>query len=159
MIRMSSRTTQLCYTSFIEYIVYLRFETSQSWSSLLQYVQQRTNHTKWSIRHSKNWRKELPIRVLLHFSECQKIPCWHGKRPKTKSLKCITVAFISKRVNPEKLEELKKAMHKWFLILRKENVSISGATFNEKNTQNHAKLAIYAKNCKNRVTFYYSNTL
>ena len=27
------------------------------------------------------------------------------------------------------------------------------------NTQNQAKLAIYAKNCKNRVTFYYSNTL
>ena len=41
-----SRTTQLRHTLFIEYIVYLRFETSQSWRPLLQNVEQRTNHTK-----------------------------------------------------------------------------------------------------------------
>ena len=34
--------------------------------------------------------------------------------------------FISKRVKPETYEELNKAVHKWFLILRSENVSISG---------------------------------
>ena len=41
-----SRTTQFSYTSFIEYIVYLRLEISQSWCPLLQNVEQRTNHTK-----------------------------------------------------------------------------------------------------------------
>ena len=41
-----SRTTQLRQASFIEYIVYLRFETSQSWRPLLQNVEQRTNDTK-----------------------------------------------------------------------------------------------------------------
>ena len=34
--------------------------------------------------------------------------------------------LISKRVKPEKYEELNKAVHKWFLILRSENVPISG---------------------------------
>ena len=32
----ASRTTQLPHTSFIEYIVYKRFETSQSWRPLQQ---------------------------------------------------------------------------------------------------------------------------
>ena len=41
-----SRTTQLRQASFIEYIVYLRFEISQSWRPLLQNVEQRTNDTK-----------------------------------------------------------------------------------------------------------------
>ena len=41
-----SGTTQLHHTSFIEFIVYLRFETSQLWRTLLQNVEQRTNHTK-----------------------------------------------------------------------------------------------------------------
>ena len=47
-------------------------------------------------RHSNNWRKELPIRMLLPFSECQKIPYRNGKRTKTKSLKSITAALFQK---------------------------------------------------------------
>ena len=91
-----SRTTQLHHTSFIECIVYLSFETSQSWHPLLQNVEQRINHTKQSIRHSTNWRKELPIRMLLPLSECQKITYRHRKRTKTKSLKSITAALFQK---------------------------------------------------------------
>ena len=41
-----SQTTQLRHTSFIEYIICLRFETSQSWRPFLQSVEQRTSHTK-----------------------------------------------------------------------------------------------------------------
>ena len=41
-----SRTTQLRQASFIEYIVYLRFETSISWRPLLQNIKQGTNDTK-----------------------------------------------------------------------------------------------------------------
>ena len=40
--------------------------------------------------------------------------------------------LISKRVKPEKYEELNKAVHKWFLILRSENVPISGPMLKEK---------------------------
>ena len=64
-----SRATQLRHTSFIKYIVYLRFESSQSWRPLLQNVAQRTNHTKQSIRHSNNRRKELPNKVLCEYME------------------------------------------------------------------------------------------
>ena len=40
--------------------------------------------------------------------------------------------LISERVKPEKYEELDKADHKWFLILRSENVQISGPMLKEK---------------------------
>ena len=40
--------------------------------------------------------------------------------------------LISKKVKPEKYEELNKAVHKWFLILRSENVPISGPIRKEK---------------------------
>ena len=40
--------------------------------------------------------------------------------------------LISERVRPEKYEELNKAVHKWFLILRTQNVPISGSALKEK---------------------------
>ena len=40
--------------------------------------------------------------------------------------------LISEIVKPEKYEELDKADHKWFLILRSENVQISGPMLKEK---------------------------
>ena len=99
-----SRTTQLHRTSFLEYILYLRFETSQSCRPLLQKLEQRTNHLKESIRHSKNWRKELfgvPKNTL---------STW--KKKKDKIFEKYNSAFISKRVKPEKYKELKKDVHK-----------------------------------------------
>ena len=63
--------------------------------------------------------------MLLLFSECQKIPYRHGKRTETKSLKSISAALRN-------YEELNKAVHKWFLILRSENVPISGLMLKEK---------------------------
>ena len=48
------------------------------------------------------------------------------KKKKDKTLKSITVALFQKRVKPEKYKELKKDVHKWFLVLCSENVPISG---------------------------------
>ena len=45
--------------------------------------------------------------------------------------KCHSI-LISKKKGPEKYEELNKAVHKWFLILRSENVPISGPMLKEK---------------------------
>ena len=64
--------------------------------------------------------------MLLPFSECQKIPYQHGKKSKDKIFERYDSGLISKRVKPEKYEELNKAVHKWFLILRSENVPIGG---------------------------------
>ena len=43
-------------------------------------------------------------------------------------------SLISKRVKPEKYEELNKAVQKWFLILRNENIPVSGANAQGKGT-------------------------
>ena len=42
---------------------------------------------------------------------------------------------ISKRVKPEKYQELNKAVRRWFLILRSENVPISGPMLKEKTLE------------------------
>ena len=65
-----SRTTQLRQASFIEYIVYLRFETSQSWRPLLQNVEQRTNHIKKQYKALKELEKRAPHKDVA--SKC----CW-----------------------------------------------------------------------------------
>ena len=60
-----SRTTQLRHTSFIEYIVYC-FTIMASVAT----KRRAENKPYKSIRRSENWREELPIRMLLLFSEC-----------------------------------------------------------------------------------------
>ena len=54
------------------------------------------------------------------------------KKNKDKIFEKYNSGLISKRVKPEKYEELNKAVHKWFLILRSENVPISGPMLKEK---------------------------
>ena len=53
------------------------------------------------------------------------------KQNKDKMFEKYNSGLISKRVKPETYEELNKAVHKWFLILRSENVSISGPILKE----------------------------
>ena len=43
--------------------------------------------------------------------------------------------LILKTVQPEKYEELNKAVHKWFLILRSENVPISESVLTKKTLE------------------------
>ena len=54
------------------------------------------------------------------------------KKNKQKIFEKCNSGLISKGVKPEKQEELNKAEHKWFLILRGENVPISGPMLKEK---------------------------
>ena len=54
------------------------------------------------------------------------------KKNKDKIFEKYNSGLISKRVNPEKCEELNKAVHKRFLILRSQNVPNSGPMFKEK---------------------------
>ena len=54
------------------------------------------------------------------------------KKNKAKIFQKYNSDLISKSVKPEKYEELNKAVHKWFLILRSENVPISRPMLQEK---------------------------
>ena len=54
------------------------------------------------------------------------------KKNKDKIFEKYNSGLISKRVKPEKYEELNKAVQKWFLILRSENVPISWSMLQEK---------------------------
>ena len=85
--------------------------------------------------------------MLLPFSECQKIPC---DMEKDKISEKYNSGLISKRVKPVTYEEL-KAVHKWFLILRSENVPISGPMLKEKALEFAGGLRINAKFSPNKV--------
>ena len=54
------------------------------------------------------------------------------KKNEDKIFEKYITGLISERVRPEKYEELNKAVHKWFLILRTQNVPISGSVLKEK---------------------------
>ena len=54
------------------------------------------------------------------------------KKNKGKIFEKYNRGLISKTVKPEKYEELNKAVHKWFLILRSENVPIRRPMLKEK---------------------------
>ena len=86
--------------------------------------------------------------MLLPFSECQKIPY---DMEKDKISEKYNSGLISKRVKPVKYEELNKAVHKWFLILRSENVPISGPMLKEKALVFAGGLRINAKFSPNKV--------
>ena len=58
------------------------------------------------------------------------LPTW--KKNKDKIFEKYNSSLISKRVKPEKYEELNKGMDKWFLILRNDDVPVSGSVLKEK---------------------------
>ena len=70
-------------------------------------------------------KKGTPHKDFASLFEVLKIPCQHGKKNKEKIFERYNSGLISKRVKPEKYEQLNKAVHKWFLILRNENVPVS----------------------------------
>ena len=85
-----SRTTQLRHTLFIEYIVYLRFETSQLW--------RRAKNKPYKIKYKalKELEKGTPHKDVASLFGVPKNVLLHGKRTKTKSLKSITAALFQK---------------------------------------------------------------
>lgn len=63
---------------------------------------------------------------------CQRTPYHHGKKNKEEIFQTNKSEFGVKKVKPEKYETLNKAVKKWLLILRSENVLVSGPMLNEK---------------------------
>ena len=57
------------------------------------------------------------------------------KKNKDKIFEKCNSGLISKRVKPEKSEELSKAVHKRFLILQSKNVPVSGPMLKEKDLE------------------------
>ena len=70
--------------------------------------------------------------MLPLFPECKKKTLSTWKKNKEKIFEKNNGDPISKRVKLENQEELNKSVHKWFLILRSENVPISGSMLKEK---------------------------
>lgn len=54
------------------------------------------------------------------------------KKNKEKIFKQFNNGLISKRSKPEKFEDVNKAVHKWLLVMRSENIPISGTILKEK---------------------------
>ena len=73
----------------------------------------------------KELKKGTPHKDFASLFGVLKIPCQHEEKNKDKIFERYNSGLISKRVKPEKYEQLNKAMHKWFLVLRSENVPVS----------------------------------
>ena len=69
------------------------------------------------------------------------------KRNKDKIFEKYNSGLISNRVKPEKYEELNKIVHKWFLILRSENVPISGPMLKEEALIHRIHRLEYIESC------------
>lgn len=63
---------------------------------------------------------------------CQRTPYHHGKKNKEEIFQTNKSEFGVKKVKPEKYETLNKAVKKWLLILRSENVAVGGPVLKEK---------------------------
>ena len=59
-------------------------------------TKRRAENKSYKIKYKalKELEKGTPIRMLLPFSECQKIPYQYGKSTRAKSLKSITAALF-----------------------------------------------------------------
>ena len=80
----------------------------------------------------KELEKGIPNKDVASLFEVPKNTLSTWKKNKDKIFEKYNSGFISKTVKPEKYKELNKAAHKWFLILRSENVPISGPMLKEK---------------------------
>ena len=94
----------------------------------------RAENKPYKIKYEalKELEKGTPHKDVAFFFGVPKNTLSTWKKDKDKIFKKYNSSLISKRVKPEMYEELNKAVHKWFLILRSENVPISGPMFKEK---------------------------
>ena len=76
--------------------------------------------------------KETPLKNVASLFGVAKNTLLKWKKNKDKIFEKYNSGLTSKIVKPEKYEELNKAVHKWFLILRSENVPIKGPMLKEK---------------------------
>ena len=110
-------------------------------------MQQSTNISiifwKSSLKLSKKLRRVFSARMVLHFLVFQRTSSLLEKRKKNNNSKknnekifqSYENALGSKIVKPGKYEALRKALKKWLLILRNENLPVNGSMFQEKAFQ------------------------
>ena len=80
----------------------------------------------------KELEKEVPQKeVALRFG-VQKSTLFTWKRNKTKIEEAYHAGLGNKRTRPEKYEDLNKALMKWFLNCRSENIPLNGPLLKEK---------------------------
>ena len=87
--------------------------------------------TKLSTKLFKSLKKALLTRTLLVCLKSPRTPCQHGKKHKEKIYENFERWLGATRVKPEKYEAVNKAVIKWLLIMRSENVPINGPMFKQ----------------------------
>ena len=97
-------------------------------------TKRRVESTSYKIKYKalEELEKGTPHKDVAFLFRVPKNTLSTWKKNKDKIFEKYNSGLISKRVKPEKYEELNKAVHKWFLILRSENVPISGPMLKEK---------------------------
>ena len=94
------------------------------------------SHNETSMKNKYDALKELEKgvaqkEVALRFG-VQKSALSTWKRNKTKIEVVYHAGLVNKRMWPEKYEDLNKALMKWFLNCRSENISLNGPLLKEK---------------------------
>ena len=97
-------------------------------------TKRRAENKSYKIKYKalKELEKGAPQKDVASLFGVPKNTLLTWKKNKDKIFEKYNSGLISKRVKPEKYEELNKAVHKWFLILRSENVPIGGPMLKEK---------------------------
>ena len=90
-------------------------------------AKRRAENKSYKIKYKalKKWEKETPHKAVACLFGVPKNTLSTRKKNKDKIFEKYNSDLIPKRIKPEKYEELNNAVHKWFLILRSENVPIS----------------------------------
>ena len=96
-------------------------------------AKRRAENKSYKIKNKvlKELEKRTPHRDAAFLFGVPKNTLSTGKKKKYKIFEKYS-SLILKRVKLEKYEKLNKAVHKWFLNLRSENVPISGPMLKEK---------------------------
>ena len=99
-----TRTTQLRHTLFIEYIVYLRFEASQSWRPFI--TKRRAENKSYKIKYKalKELEKGTPHKDVASLFGVPKNTISTWKKNKDKIFEKYNSGLISKLVKPEKYD-------------------------------------------------------
>ena len=97
-------------------------------------TKRRAENKSYKIKHKalKELEKGTPHKDVASLFGVPKNTLSTWKKNKGKIFEKYNSGLISKRLKPEKYEELKKAVDKWFLILRSENVPIRMPMLKEK---------------------------
>ena len=80
----------------------------------------------------KELEKGIPRKDVAQMFQVPKNTLSTWKKSKEKIYKCYESGLGATRIKPEKYEALNKALMKWLLIMRSENIPINGPMLKEK---------------------------